>query len=38
MISYEGESVAELQQDFEGAVDDYLEVCAEKWNRARKNI
>lgn len=29
LISYEGESVAELQQDFEGAVDDYLEVCAE---------
>lgn len=29
LISYEGESVTELQQDFEGAVDDYLEVCAE---------
>ena len=29
LISYEGESVAELQQDFEGAVDDYLEMCAE---------
>lgn len=24
LISYEGESVAELQQDFEWAVDDYL--------------
>ena len=36
LISYEGESVTELQRDFEGAVDDYLEVCAEKWNRAGK--
>ena len=25
LIPYEGESVAELQQDFEGAVDDYLD-------------
>lgn len=29
LISYEGESVAELQRDFERAVDDYLKVCAE---------
>ena len=28
LISYEGESVAELQQDFEGAVDDYLMIIS----------
>ena len=36
LISYEGESVAELQQDFEGAVDDYLEVCAENGTELEK--
>ena len=36
LISYEGESVAELQQDFEGAVDDYLEVCAENGTEPEK--
>lgn len=30
LISYEGESVAELREDFEAAVDDYLEICKEK--------
>lgn len=30
LVSYEGESVAELRKDFEEAVDDYLEMCAEK--------
>lgn len=30
LISYEGESVAKLRSDFESAVDDYLELCAEK--------
>lgn len=30
LISYEGNSVAELRQDFEGAVEDYLELCAER--------
>jgi len=29
-ITYEGESIRELQQDFEGAVDDYLASCAER--------
>ena len=29
-ISYEGQSVDELRADFEGAVDEYLEMCAEK--------
>ena len=27
-ITYEGQTVDELRQDFEGAVDDYLEGCA----------
>lgn len=30
LISYEGSSVDELRSDFEAAVDDYLELCAEK--------
>ena len=29
IISYEGESVTEIRQAFEEAVDDYLEHCAE---------
>lgn len=29
-ISYEGESVSELESDFHAAVDDYLEVCNRK--------
>ena len=29
LISYEGESVTDLQADFEDAVDDYLETCRE---------
>ena len=29
LISYEGNSVQNLKADFEGAVDDYLEMCAE---------
>lgn len=30
LISYEGESVEGLKEDFEAAVDDYLDLCAEK--------
>lgn len=30
LISYEGKSVDELRSDFESAIDDYLELCAEK--------
>ena len=30
LISFEGESVQSLKEDFEGAVDDYLEMCAER--------
>ena len=29
LISYEGTNAAELVADFHGAVDDYLEVCAQ---------
>ena len=27
MISYEGETVSELKEDFKGAVDDYITYC-----------
>ncbi len=30
LISYEGESVEEIQKDFEGAIDDYLISCQER--------
>lgn len=30
LISYEGDSVVSLKQDFEQAVDDYLEMCKEQ--------
>ena len=30
MITYEGETVKELKQDFEEAIEDYLLVCKEK--------
>ena len=30
LISYEGTNAAELVEDFHGAVDDYLELCAEE--------
>ena len=30
LVSYEGESVAQLRADFEEAVDDYLRMCKEK--------
>ena len=29
LVSYEGKNLDELRSDFEGAVDDYLELCAE---------
>lgn len=29
LVSYEGSSLDELRSDFEAAVDDYLELCAE---------
>ncbi|MCH5346834.1 MAG: type II toxin-antitoxin system HicB family antitoxin [Muribaculaceae bacterium] len=30
LISYEGETVKELKEDFQGAVDDYLILCEEE--------
>ena len=36
IISYEGESVAEIRQSFEEAVDDYLEHCAETGKEPNK--
>lgn len=30
LISYEGSSVDEIKEDFEGAVDDYLRSCEER--------
>lgn len=30
LISYEGDSIESLQEDFEAAVDDYLDMCAEQ--------
>lgn len=29
LISFEGDSIQSLREDFEGAVDDYLEMCAQ---------
>ncbi|MCL1833193.1 MAG: type II toxin-antitoxin system HicB family antitoxin [Leptospirales bacterium] len=36
LISYEGESVQSLSDDFMGAVDDYIELCAEKGAEPQK--
>lgn len=36
LVSYEGESVSELRRDFEEAVDDYLEMCAENGTEPQK--
>ena len=30
LISYEGNSLQSLNEDFEGAIDDYLEMCADE--------
>jgi predicted HicB family RNase H-like nuclease len=30
LISYEGRSLQDLKNDFEGAIDDYLKICAEE--------
>ncbi len=37
MISYEGETVAELREDFHGAVDDYLSFCQTEGINPRKS-
>ncbi|GHV05592.1 DNA repair protein HhH-GPD [Clostridia bacterium] len=36
LISYEGDSVQSLKTDFEGAVDEYLELCAAKGDEPGK--
>ena len=36
LISYEGDSIQSLQQDFEDALDDYLEMCAENGTEPQK--
>lgn len=28
LISYEGKTISELEIDFQGAVDDYIELCS----------
>lgn len=35
-ITYEGQTVEQLTEDFEGAVDDYLKLCEEKGIAPRK--
>lgn len=30
LLSYEGESVADLKKDFQNCIDEYLELCADK--------
>ena len=30
LVSYEGQNEAELTQDFQGAVDDYLSLCSKR--------
>jgi len=30
LISYEGDSIQSIREDFEGAIDDYLELCLKK--------
>ena len=37
MITYEGETIAELREDFHGAVDDYLEHCKTMGIEPRKS-
>lgn len=37
MITYEGETVAELQEDFRTAVDDYLAMCEAEGIEPRKS-
>ena len=36
LISYEGENAADLIADFHGAVDDYLELCAQSGTEPEK--
>lgn len=36
-ITYEGNDIAELKRDFEGAVDDYIALCEARGEEASKN-
>lgn len=36
LISYEGETVQELKEDFEGAIEDYLKSCKDRGVEPRK--
>jgi predicted HicB family RNase H-like nuclease len=36
-ITYEGETAAELYEDFKGAIDDYLEYCSESGIKPKKS-
>ena len=36
LILYEGNNEKELQEDFEGAIDDYLEMCKENGRKPQK--
>ena len=36
LLSYEGDSLRGLRQDFEDVIDDYLEACAEKGEEPEK--
>ncbi len=37
LITYEDQTVAELREDFEGAVDDYLQYCIDNGIQPRKS-
>jgi predicted HicB family RNase H-like nuclease len=37
LISYEGNTAAELYEDFKGAVDDYLALCEKNGQKPRKS-
>lgn len=36
LISYEGKTIDELKKDFQGAVDDYLTICADNGEQPEK--
>ena len=38
LISYEGQNVDELEQDFRAGIDEYLEVCKEKGIEPQKSF